>query len=233
MKIVVYSDVHGNKYALQNLINAEDFKSADLRIFLGDAVAFCPYPNECLDMIFDTTEVVLMGNHDSYAAFGLPVEELPWFSGDKQDHQKYMRDKLTNINLDRLKRLKKDHLLDVNNNKFYFSHFAWETDRLVEDDPDEPNPAGNKTGDLFKDIDADYIFFGHNHVPSEFQHNEKTFVCVGSLGMKSPANYLVLNIDNNVEIEHKSLSFNVDRLREEMIQEGYPRAKKYASWFQE
>lgn len=54
---MVYSDVHGNKYALEQLQATHDYKIADLRIFLGDAFAMCPYPNECLKAIFESGDV--------------------------------------------------------------------------------------------------------------------------------------------------------------------------------
>ncbi len=74
MKILVYTDVHANKYALEELYKTEDYKHANLRVFLGDAIMMCPYPNECLKNIWDSGDVFILGNHDSYCAFGLPVE---------------------------------------------------------------------------------------------------------------------------------------------------------------
>ena len=87
MKILLYSDVHGNKDVLERLYASPDYKTSDLRVFLGDAVMLGPYPNECLEMLFSSGDVFLMGNHDSYCAYGLPVEEYPYFKGDKIAHQ--------------------------------------------------------------------------------------------------------------------------------------------------
>lgn len=90
MKILVYSDVHGNKYALEELQETQDYKNADLRVFLDDAVAMFPYPNECLEKIWQSGDVFLLGNHDSYCAYGLPEEEYAYFKADKKEHQSYM-----------------------------------------------------------------------------------------------------------------------------------------------
>ena len=62
MKILVYADVHGNKYALEELYKSDDYHNADLRIFLGDAFALRPYPNECLDELIR----ILVGGHVQY-----------------------------------------------------------------------------------------------------------------------------------------------------------------------
>ena len=75
MKILIYSDVHGNKDALEKLINHSEYKSADMRIFLGDIVSFCPYPNECINLLKNTNDIVLKGNHDVYCAHGISENE--------------------------------------------------------------------------------------------------------------------------------------------------------------
>ena len=75
MKIIVYSDVHGNKYALEELTKTDDYKTADKRIFLGDSVSFCAYPNECIEILKKSNDEILMGNHDVYCAFGIDEEE--------------------------------------------------------------------------------------------------------------------------------------------------------------
>lgn len=232
MKILVYSDVHGNKYALEALQKTEDYKTADLKVFLGDAFAMCPYPNECLKAIFDSNDIFLLGNHDSYCAYGLPEEEFIYFKADKREHQTYMRNKVPQVYIEKLKTIPKDYLFEQNGKKFFFTHYLWETDRLVFDDPDDPNAPTEKTAELFEKIDADYIFFGHNHSPADFSCNGKYFTCVGSLGMKYPGNYVIVEIENSiVKIERKKIFFDVEKLKNDMLTENYPRALGYSKWF--
>ena len=49
MKIVIFSDLHSNIYALQNLLKKE--QNADQIISLGDNIGYAPYGNECLNML--------------------------------------------------------------------------------------------------------------------------------------------------------------------------------------
>lgn len=232
MKILVYSDVHGNKYALNKLQESQDYKSADLRVFCGDAVALGPYANECLSSIWQSGDVFLLGNHDIYCAHGLPEEEYPYFAGDKKAHQAYIRNKTLDEYKEKLTKMPKEYYFNIAGKTFYFTHFAWETEKLVIDDPDAPNSATEKTAQIFKNIKADYIIFGHNHKPSEFEYDNKHFVCVGSLGMKFPGNYLVIEIDNEkVNLDKKQICYEVERLKDEMIKENYPRAEKYTKFF--
>ena len=165
MKIVAYSDLHGNKYALEELQKTKDYKNADLRIFLGDAVAMCPYSNECLKGIWGNGDIFLLGNHDGYCAYGLPKEEEN-FKLDKIAHQDYIRNKTQLEYREKLKSMPKDYYLNCNDKKFYFTHYGWRSDSLAKIDPDEPDAPTVKTAEIFKDIDADYIIFGHNHKPA-------------------------------------------------------------------
>ena len=234
MKILVYSDVHGNLYALNKLQNSKNYKEADLRVFLGDAVMMCPYPNECLENIWESGDIFLLGNHDSYCAYGLPEEEFVYFKADKREHQTYMRNKTKQEYIDKLKTMPKDYSIEVQGKKFYFTHYAWETEKLVMDDPDDPNAPTEKTAAMFEDINADYVIFGHNHKPAEFDYKNKKFVCVGSLGMKYPGHYIIINIDNGVvNIERNKIYFDVEKLKQEMIKENYPRALGYSKWFEQ
>lgn len=234
MKVIIYSDVHGNKYALEKLQNTADYKSADLRIFLGDAVAMCNYPNECLNAIFNSGDIFVQGNHDIYCAYGLPTEEFPYFSEEKRMHQKYMREKTDSALREKIKQQPKDYILTVNGKTFYFTHFIWRTDKLIVDDPDHSGCPTVETAKVFENIKADYIFFGHNHVPADFSCDGKWFTSVGSLGMKHPGNYVVLEIkDNNVSINRKQLNFDVKQLQSDMLEENYPRATTYVKWFDE
>lgn len=232
MKILVYTDIHGNKYALEELQKSQDYINADLRVFLGDAVMMCPYPNECLQKIWKSGDVFLLGNHDSYCAYGLPEEEFAYFKEDKKEHQNYMRKKTLPKNIEKLKTMPKDYYFNCCDKKFYFTHYVWETEKLVMDDPDDPYAPTIKTAELFKDIKSDYIIFGHNHSPAEFECDGKKFICVGTLGMKYPGNYIVIDVDkNNIRIERKKIYFDVERLKKDMIEENYPRSLGYSKWF--
>lgn len=232
MKIIVYTDVHGNKYALKALQRTKEYKKADLRVFLGDAVMACPYPNECLKRIWKSGDVFLLGNHDCYFAFGLPKEEALYFKAEKRQHQNYMKEKTLPKYLEKLKEMPREYYFDCFGKRFYFAHYAWQAEHLIQHDPDGPKAPTVKTAELFKDIDADYILFGHNHTYSKFECDGKTFICVGSLGIRYPGNYLVIDIDeNHIEIEHKQIDFNVEKLKREMLTENYPRALKYIKSF--
>ena len=234
MKILIFSDIHGNKYALEALKNTEDYKTADRRIFLGDLVSFCAYPNECIDVLKNLDVEILMGNHDIYCAYGIPKAESGKFNEGFLNHLNYIRDEVADDNKEYLKTLKYSLKFEEFGKKFYFSHYFWNDKETVSVNPDGRKKSTILTAKLFDSIDADYIFYGHNHTPSVVKYNNKTFVCVGSQGVRSPGNFVVLNIENNeIKIEHKKIEYNSQKLINEMLEMNYPGVKQIINFFNE
>lgn len=230
MKICVFTDIHGNLDALSLLLQTEDFRSADLKICLGDAVVMGPYPNECCQALLDNNCVWLMGNHDSYIANGLPEEEYKFFKPDKIAHQNYMRSFIKDEYKNIMKNLPKDYSISIENKKLYFTHYVWETCDNVIDNPEFPTVEN--ISEIYKNIDADYIFYGHEHHFSHFKDSNKEYICVGSLGMVFPGHYTVIETkENNIKIEHKLINFDLEKYKSDILQANYPRAEKYTKFF--
>jgi len=204
MKICVFTDIHGNIDALKKLIKTSDFQTADLKIFLGDAVVGGKFPNECCKALLDNNCVWLMGNHDSYIANGLPAEEYNYFNSDEIAHQNHMRQIIKVEYKGIMKNLPKDYIVNVGNKKIYFTHYIWETWDNVIDCPKIPNLEN--ISDIYRTIDADYIFYGHEHKFSHFIGKNKEYICVGSLGMVNPGHYTMIETSNNeIKIYHKKI----------------------------
>lgn len=64
MKYAVISDVHGNLEALEACLKKIDELKADKIICLGDLVDYCAQPNECIELLLKTADVIIKGNHD-------------------------------------------------------------------------------------------------------------------------------------------------------------------------
>ena len=64
MRVLVFSDIHGNLPALENLIQAE---TVDEYINLGDVVNYGPWSNECVELISGLPNCYnIIGNHEEY-----------------------------------------------------------------------------------------------------------------------------------------------------------------------
>ena len=63
MKILIYSDVHGNLPAFEKMLKEEG--SCDGYICLGDLVNYAPWSNECVDLAISLpNSILIMGNHE-------------------------------------------------------------------------------------------------------------------------------------------------------------------------
>ena len=69
MKRAIISDVHANHEALQAVLAHIRTQNVDETYCLGDIIGYGPNPCECLDLIIDSCNVCLLGNHDQGALF--------------------------------------------------------------------------------------------------------------------------------------------------------------------
>ncbi len=70
MKIALISDIHGNLSALETILSVIRKEGADRIVCAGDIVGYGPRPNECLELLMDSVDEIVAGNHD-WAAAGL------------------------------------------------------------------------------------------------------------------------------------------------------------------
>jgi predicted phosphodiesterase len=67
MKYGIYSDIHGNLEALQRVMESMNRLGVQKKVCLGDIVGYGPFPNECVEIVAENSDVVILGNHDSVA----------------------------------------------------------------------------------------------------------------------------------------------------------------------
>ena len=75
MRLAIFSDIHGNLEALKAVLDKIAKWRVDRVICLGDVVGYGADPNACVDVVEDSADVVLAGNHD-WAAIGLLSTEF-------------------------------------------------------------------------------------------------------------------------------------------------------------
>lgn len=68
MKLGVIADVHGNLHALERVLDLLRDEAVETYLCAGDLVGYGPYPNECIERLFDLGVVCVAGNHDLIAA---------------------------------------------------------------------------------------------------------------------------------------------------------------------
>ena len=224
MKILVFSDIHGSLNSLKALVKTQDWECADKRIFLGDVCIGCSSPNECIKLLDQLDCVKIVGNNDLYVCDHVPDVDLEEFANEKLLQLEYMRNHVSNENKKIVLSWQKDLTLQQNGKTFYFTHYAWEKfngDENVVDTPKEKTFETRKQ--MFANVDADYVFFGHEHKENNFSNSKQHFYCVGTLGLKSPGYYLMIDIQKDkIVVKDKYVIFDINEEIDLMDKAGYP-----------
>ncbi|NTU75295.1 MAG: metallophosphoesterase family protein [Anaerolineaceae bacterium] len=106
MKILVLSDIHGNKTALEAVLEAAG--KVDAAWCLGDLVGYGPDPNECIDIVRSLPKLIcLLGNHDAAVIGQISLEA---FNREARLSIEWMQSQVTKNNLDFLRMLPEKHV---------------------------------------------------------------------------------------------------------------------------
>ena len=192
---LIFSDVHANLAALEAVMRDAERYKPDRVVCLGDTVGYGPEPVECLEVVREYCDIILMGNHEHAVVHGAdgfnPIAEEAVAWTRQQLLGRFGREILEYI--DSLKSAHmdgnvlfvhgsiKDPLMDYVREADSYASFR----RLVET--------------IRQDFQSfDTCFTGHNHraflgtdegflYPHEVVHrffvkNSKLYVCVGSVG---------------------------------------------------
>ncbi|MDW5593115.1 metallophosphoesterase family protein [Conexibacter stalactiti] len=76
MRVAVVSDIHGNRQALEAVLDAVEAVTADELWCLGDLVGYGADPDACVALIRRYATVSLAGNHDLAVRGDIPLDEF-------------------------------------------------------------------------------------------------------------------------------------------------------------
>lgn len=199
MQILIVSDIHGNLPALELVLAKE--KKVDLIISLGDVVNYGPWSNECVELLNEQkNKILLLGNHEeafissNYKGTNLIAKEFFNFCYPQ----------FTQVNLIKLYKEKYEY------NSYQFIH-TLNNEYIFPDTKVE----------LTKDT-----FIGHSHRLFFNTFNGYKLVNVGSVGQNrlniDEINYVLLNTDKD-EVILQRILYNADVLLNEMCHKKYPK----------
>lgn len=201
MKVLVFSDLHGNLDALLALQAVES--KPDVVLFLGDIVGYGPEPQACLAWVRRNADYAVRGNHDEAVFRDIsarcPSELEVWSDADRA----YTRRMLGEGDVGFLGSLPLEQGVTLAGTRFHLTHAA---------------PSGNlykpldlivtKEQDLVEeiaDLDADIVFLGHTHVPAVRRVGRTILVNPGSLGQPrhgTPSPTYAVWQDGQLQIRH-------------------------------
>lgn len=177
MRILFFSDIHGNAYALSTFIELLPTLSYDKIIFLGDIFGYYYDQEKCIRLMKEIPDLIwLKGNHDEYAVnayFGrVETKNLISSYGHSYD---MLQERFTAAEMKFISSLPSSLEFCVNEKKVGCFH-GRPTDtlegRVYKNTPVE--------GDEFESYNV--VFLGHVHCQIDRLIGNTRVICPGSLG---------------------------------------------------
>lgn len=232
MRYGIFSDVHSNLEALEEVIKAYKKESIDKYLCVGDIVGYAANPKECIEKVQTLVAATAAGNHDWGSTGKFPADyfnpeaktAVIWSGQQLNAKEKYYLDSLGLV-------------------------YKNEDLTLVHGTLDNPGEFkymdnGYQAFLSFKSLETKLCFIGHSHVPGVFikdkdnnisyTNESKIFlkkdcqyiVNVGSTGQPrdgdNRACYCVFDADKK-EIEIKRLDYDIKTAAKKIIDSGLPR----------
>ncbi|OGC01865.1 hypothetical protein A2V82_02570 [candidate division KSB1 bacterium RBG_16_48_16] len=161
MRYAIISDIHGNLAALERVLQKIGSLKCDQLVCLGDLVGYGPYPNECVELVREKSDIVIMGNHD-HAAIGLT--DVSNFNQYASEAVVWTASILTERSKQYLRQLPFEYIAD----DLLFVH-------ATPCDPSSWNYILNlwEAKKNFGCFEEKICFVGHSHIPVNFISNSR------------------------------------------------------------
>ncbi|MCL9812228.1 metallophosphoesterase family protein [Natranaeroarchaeum aerophilus] len=208
MNVGVISDVHGNKVALDAVI--EDMPPVDALVCAGDVVGYNPWPAECVDELRDRDVPTVMGNHDRAVASGSTFR----FNNMAAAGVEYAQAELSDDQFEWLESLPDDRVeLDG-------------TVKLVHGHPDDPDRYTYPDEFSARMLEGeDVLVMGHTHVQHCERYGEGIVLNPGSVGQPRDgdprAAYAVVDLDG-MDVDLHRVEYEIDAVIEAVEAAGLP-----------
>jgi putative phosphoesterase len=173
MRILLVSDIHGNRAALEAVR-----EECDVCLFLGDLVDYGIEPKPCIDWARRRMTHGVRGNHDHGAAQGVAAQGAAGFRYLTAQTRPITRQQLDAADRRFLADLPVTRWLTLGGKRFLLVHGS---PRDPLDDFAPPDTA--LWAERLRGVDADYVCVGHTHQQYTLRVNGTLVVNPGSVGL--------------------------------------------------
>ena len=219
MRIGLITDIHGNKKALDAVLEQLKKENVDKIICMGDLVGGAPMSEEVVQKIINMGQkvVAVRGNRERYIIEGMPKvvhDERMKISDEQLQRNEWIKKELSDSSIEFISKLPKEITCEIEGHKIYIAHYPMNEDGNFRKHIKKANVEDNAI--MFSGIDADIYLYGHTHKEICNFKNSKTYINPGALGCPEKTNhalYGILNI-NKKEVKYKQLyvEYNVQEV---------------------
>lgn len=215
--IGLLSDIHGNLEALEAVFRDGQRKNIHRWICLGDIVGYGPNPSECIQLVRNYCEIIVLGNHDEACGLTSEVDE---FNKIARHSILWTRTRLKENERDWLRKLP---LFEIDHNRMY-----------VHASPRKPHlwnyiftETEAQRQIAFYPPDVKFCFIGHTHESFHFVSEEGSeLINVGSVGQPrdydSRACFAIFD-ENLGQVVFQRVEYDIKSTQKKIIDYGLPR----------
>lgn len=235
MKIGIVSDIHGNIIALKAILNHIKNENCDYIYFLGDTIAIGPFPKECIELILSLSNAkCVLGNHEEYFISGILDDSLYLMSEGEKKHQLWVASLLNDNIKENIRKFPYIINETIEGVRVSFLHYGLNNNTIKKTFKNiEKNITCETMDALFENIDADMIFYGHEHSRSNIK-GKKHYINVGSSGCtkSNSTHYTTVVLDNyKYEITTNTINYDKEQVLKELNSRNVPEKEFIAKIF--
>lgn len=216
MKIGVITDIHNNVVALEAILNVFKKNGCNEILCCGDIIGIGPYPEETVQRIMSLPNIkCVLGNHEEYLIKGLKPPYPDDMGEEEVKHHLWEHEMLSDSSKKFIHQLSYKLKLVREGVKILVLHYSMDNNHNYVNYTS--NPSLNDCNSMFSEHDADIVVYGHNHMSSFVQGNEKMYINCGSLGC--PHRYVgeakggIITVDEGkVEFEMVSANYDINQV---------------------
>jgi putative phosphoesterase len=227
MRLVTFSDIHGNLHALLAVLDDISQQHPDAVYCLGDLIGYGAFPNEVIDLVRSTGYPTIMGNYDDGVGFDRDTCGYAYRDAESRHlgdlNLMWTKDAVTPENKAFLRGLLKEVRFDVSGKRVLLVHGS---PRKINEYLFEDRPRWSFEH-LARDSSADLIVCGHTHMPYTKDVNGVLFVNDGSVGKPKDgdarAGYAVIDISaKRIEVVFRRVPYDVEAAASAVRASGLP-----------
>lgn len=211
MKIGIFSDIHGNLHAFENIHRELKKEKCDMHLFLGDLCGYYYRQEEIIEMLAEIPYLeTTAGNHDDLFLKSLGDEHVMKSYTERHGLSfRFLSETISSFHLDFLSAMPKEfHLEEYGIAAFHGSPWDPLREYIYPDSPME----------RFAGLPFKVVFLGHTHRPLDIRLQDTRVINPGSAGQPRNGDwpsYALYNTGTD-KLEIKQVPYDVNPLVHEI-----------------